>query len=232
MSKITRIDQVWIGRMDAETNAWVRGVEAVCRRERVEWVLHGAEVLVEYGGADVLRAFDVLHGEVPERVWRVMVADWARWQFLARGGAGTLYLDADTRLTRGRLPDLRWLPGGLHCLGEGFDPSLPGVAGMFVAGAAGAQVAELAARLATGKVMGFLELDAEGRRALYADILAGFRLVYWLGPGWMRKVVVPQARDRGLHVHLLGQDVASCRNEGAWIYHVGRGDWTPAKRAV
>lgn len=211
--------------MDAQISAWVRGVEAACRRARVEYVLHGPEVLREYGGDGVFQAFERLMGEVPEMTWRTMVSDWARWQFLGRHGAGTLYLDTDNRLTRGLFPDFSRLAPGLWCHGEGFEPRLPAAGCMYARGEAGASIGKLAAQLSTGKVLGILELDKAGRAALYADILRRGRLVYWLGPGWMRRVVEPQARDRGLQVAVLPQDVASSRNEGAWIYHAGRGDW-------
>lgn len=226
MKEIT-VHQIWLGDMPGEIEAMVAEVRMACYRQGIPYTMHGPEVLETHGTDAQRRALDRLRDFLPVNIWRVVVSDWARWRILGAGGEGTLYLDTDCRLPHGVLPvvELECLGTGLQCMPEGWNPSLTSSGCMYARGAAGAAVAALAGAMAGGRLEGQLDISEDELREQWGRWLRGAALVQFLGPGWLRAMVTPQAAERGLGVRLMPQELASCRNRHAQIYHEGVGSW-------
>lgn len=201
-------------------------VRDACRRQGISYRLHGGEVMDEYGTHDERRAIERLWALLPRRQAAVIVSDWARWRIMEQGGAGTLYLDADVVLGAGRIPadELHALPHGLHCIPEGYNGSLPNTAVLYANGTGGGMICRMAGKLAAGRMAAQADLGEQELRTQWQLYTTAANLVNFLGPGWMRRYVIPQAEERGWYVHRMPATLANNHGEPL-LRHMAHGAW-------
>ena len=234
-----KVHQIWIGgALPARERGWVEAVKAAAEEagwEHKLWELD--EIRRRYGNESVMGVFERacrLDGAIVGGVVvSTLMADYYRWRILADEGG--LYLDCDFEVSGG-WPDMeKELHGRAIVLMEEFFKHAESTMLIGVGEKRAARIAADAAELRllnklapkakdfAARLVGLARRD-EGRGGLVHE---------GIGPGWLRREVLPKWRRCGMKWGITSAAVAGHEQKGergsSALLHVGTGGWHESK---
>lgn len=218
-----KVHQIWIGDvMPEREQAWVAEVRRAAQAAGHEHKLWGWEALEAAFGEEPLaavfrRAFEFLPGSTVY----ALASDYYRLRVLAHEPG--LYLDTDFEL-RGDWPEMPEA-ADVYLMTEFFNRGLV-CNGLFYARAR--EVMLIAYKLAERHLLARLHAEADDfEQELVAMVRGGGLVTQGVGPGWLRRVVLPEWQARGVQVACLPSAVAGHRQwaEQSALTHMGSATW-------
>ncbi len=220
------VHQLWIGGdMPAAESAWVAGVKKAAEsagwRHRLwDW----PQLLKTYGAEPASALFQRLMADFPMPTTYTLMADYYRLRVLADGGG--VYLDADFCATS--WPD--WPDGAdIYVLGEFFTRTSP-CNGFYYCRRP--VIMHHAARLAAKRLLDALPPDAVDLPSRYVamvrrDNRGGGLPNKGIGPGFMRRCVLPFWRHHGVSIDFIPASMVGHRQwkTPAALTHHGTAHW-------
>lgn len=223
-----KIHQIWIGgTMPPEEREYVAGIKAAAEEAGHEHLLWDAASLAEvYGQEAPAAVFQKAVDFLPIGTVYGLMSDYYRLRVLAEEGG--MYLDTDIRIS-GKWPEVApevdvW---GMH---ESWNTEYMNSCLFMVRSAAPMR---LAAELAGKHLLSQLPLNADHfEERLVAMIRGGGIVQNGVGPGWMRKVLLPAWEQAGYTYGMLPPDVAGCEQTSAHscLTHMGAARWYKDRR--
>ena len=201
MKKI--VHQIWVGsEMPEKEKGWVAGVKAVAEAAGWEHRLWGwAELEMAYGGEPLARVWRRLMADFPMPTTYTLMSDYYRLRVLADGGG--VYLDTDFSATG--WPEWPEEGADVYVLGEFFTRTSP-CNGFYYCRRP--VIMHHAARLAAKRLLDVLPPDAVDLPSRYVamvrrDNRGGGLPNKGIGPGFMRRCVLPFWRHHGVSIDFI-----------------------------
>ncbi len=221
-----QVHQIWVGgELPAREKLWVGSVQTmatVAGWQHRLWTW--ADLMAAYGSEPMAALFARLMTDFPMPTTYALAADYYRLRVLADKGG--MYLDADFLATS--WPDVP-ADADVYLLAEFYKPGMA-CNGYFCAHQPAPM--RMAADLAERHLMARLPLDAPDLPRRYVDMVRrdghrGGLPHSGIGPGWLRRVVLPAWRGAGVRTAFMAADAVGHRQWAgkSALTHYGAAHW-------
>lgn len=234
------VHQIWLGgAMPPRLKAWTDSARQWAAAMGMEYKLWGeAELWQTFGNEPELATLRICMEALPTATSYAFASDYFRLRLVAEFGG--LYLDADTRCGA----TIEVPPEGLYCASEVYKFHLESNWLQWAVGETGRRAARVlweAARAHFNRILppGAADIPSRFVQIARRDIPGNSIAAAGVGPGVLRRVMIPHLRKQGMDIHILPQSVASCRNNAAplrqccaWTWNFPNENWEARARAA